>query len=54
MSLGPVLGGWIYDTTHSYGGLYITSFAMGVGALLIAATFRPFPKPAASAPQPAE
>ena len=54
MSLGPVLGGWIYDTTHSYGGLYITSFAMGVGALLIAATFRPFPKAAVTAVQAAE
>ncbi len=44
MSTGPVLGGWIFDTTHSYGWLYIASFGMGVGALLIAATFRPFPK----------
>ena len=48
MSTGPVLGGWIFDTTHSYGWLYIASFGMGVGALLIAATFRPFPK----APEP--
>ena len=44
MSTGPLLGGWIFDTTHSYGWLYIASFGMGVGALLIAATFRPFPK----------
>ncbi len=48
MSTGPLLGGWIFDTTHSYGWLYIASFGMGVGALLIAATFRPFPK----APEP--
>ena len=48
MSTGPLLGGWIFDTTHSYGWLYIASFGMGVGALLIATTFRPFPK----APQP--
>jgi hypothetical protein len=39
-----VLGGWLYDTTGSYGSLYLTCFAMGVGACLIAATFRPFPK----------
>jgi MFS family permease len=45
MALGPVLGGWLYDTTGSYGGLYLTSAAMGLGAFLIALTFRPFPKP---------
>jgi MFS family permease len=44
MASGPVLGGWLYDTTGSYGSLYLTCFAMGVGACLIAATFRPFPK----------
>ena len=44
MSTGPILGGWIYDTTGSYGWLYIGSFAMGLGAFLIAMTFRPFPK----------
>jgi MFS family permease len=44
MASGPVLGGWLYDTTGSYGGLYLTSFAMGIGAFLIAMTFRPFPK----------
>jgi MFS family permease len=53
MALGPVLGGWLYDTTGSYGGLYLTSFAMGIGAFLIAMTFRPFPKPAAGGPQTA-
>ncbi len=52
MSTGPLLGGWIFDRTGSYGWLYIASFAMGVGALLIAATFKPFPK--APAVQPAE
>jgi MFS family permease len=49
MALGPVLGGWLYDTTGSYGGLYLTSFAMGIGAFLIAMTFRPFPKAAPKA-----
>ena len=44
MASGPVLGGWLYDTTGSYGGLYLTSFAMGIGAFLIAMSFRPFPK----------
>ena len=44
MATGPVLGGWIFDTTGNYGWLYIASVGMGVGACLIAATFRPFPK----------
>jgi len=44
MSTGPVLGGWIYDTTGSYGWLYIGSFVLGLGAFLVAMTFRPFPK----------
>jgi MFS family permease len=43
MATGPLLGGWIFDTTGRYGGLYITSFGMGVGAALIALTFKPFP-----------
>jgi MFS family permease len=46
MATGPLLGGWLYDTTGSYGGLYLTCFGMGLGAFLIALTFRPFPKPA--------
>jgi MFS family permease len=44
MASGPVLGGWLYDTTGSYGSLYLTCFAMGVGACIIAMTFRPFPR----------
>ncbi len=41
MATGPVLGGLIYDLTGSYGGLYLASFGMGLGAVLIALTFRP-------------
>ena len=44
MATGPVLGGWIFDTTGSYGGLYITCFGLGLCAFLIAMSFRPFPK----------
>jgi MFS family permease len=44
MATGPLLGGWIFDATGSYGLLYIASFGMGIGAFLIAMTFRPFPK----------
>ena len=45
MALGPVAGGLIHDVTGSYTWLYIGSCAMGVGAFLIALTFRPM-KPA--------
>lgn len=44
MATGPLFGGWIFDTTGNYGWLYIASFGMGVGACLIAACFRPFPR----------
>jgi MFS family permease len=44
MAMSPLLGGWIFDSTGSYGWLYIASFGMGIGALLIALAFRPFPK----------
>jgi MFS family permease len=44
MATGPVAGGLIYDTFASYAWLYIGSFAVGLGAFLIALTFRPFPK----------
>ena len=49
MALGPTLGGWIFDTTGGYGALYLTSFGLGLGAFLIAMTFRPFPPPAGAA-----
>jgi MFS family permease len=44
MAAGPVAGGLIYDTFASYAWLYIGSWAIGLGAFLIAMTFRPFPK----------
>jgi MFS family permease len=44
MASGPVAGGLIYDTFASYAWLYIGSWAVGLGAFLIALTFRPFPK----------
>ncbi|MEO8530987.1 MAG: MFS transporter, partial [Deltaproteobacteria bacterium] len=45
MSTGPILGGWIFDTTGDYGWMYIACFGIGIGAFLIAMLFRPFPKP---------
>jgi MFS family permease len=43
MATGPLAGGLIYDTFASYAWLYIGSWAVGLGAFLIALTFRPFP-----------
>jgi MFS family permease len=54
MATGPVAGGLIYDAFASYAWLYIGSSAVGLGAFLIALTFRPFPKLAGQpAPVPA-
>lgn len=52
MALGPPIGGWIYDATGSYAWLYVGSFGMGLGAMLIALLFPPFPS-RQSAAQPA-
>jgi len=52
MALGPAIGGWIYDTTGSYGWLYIASFGIGLGAVAIALAFPPFPSQRRD-PQPA-
>jgi MFS family permease len=42
MAISPLLGGWIYDTTGSYGWLFLGSFGIGLGAVAIALTFQPF------------
>src|SRR6186713_590090 len=44
MATGPLLGGLLYDNFATYSWLYVGSWAMGIGAFLIALTFRPFPK----------
>jgi MFS family permease len=44
MATGPLTGGLIFDTFASYGWLFIGSFGLGIGAFLIAMTFRPFPR----------
>jgi MFS family permease len=54
MATGPLAGGLIYDAFASYAWLYIGSWAVGLGAFLIAMTFRPFSRGAAQpAPMPA-
>jgi MFS family permease len=44
MATGPLAGGLIYDTFASYSWLYLGAWGMGIGAFLMAMTFRPFPK----------
>jgi len=53
MAFGPAIGGWIYDTTGSYGWLYIGSFGVGLGAVAIALAFPPFPSERRALAQPA-
>ena len=48
MATGPVAGGLIYDHFGSYSWLFVASCAFGIGAFLIALTFRPFPEGAAT------
>jgi MFS family permease len=50
MALGPIAGGWIYDTFATYLWLYLGSAGIGFCAFLIAMTYRPFPKLAAPEP----
>ena len=42
MASGPLVGGLIYDRLGGYGWLCLGSAAVGLGAFLIALTFRPF------------
>ena len=53
MALGPVAGGLIYDTFGSYGWLYVGAWGIGLGAFLIALTFRPFAREETPAAVPA-
>jgi len=54
MATGPLAGGLIYDSFASYGWLYIGAWGVGIGAFLIALTFKPYaaqptPEPARAA-----
>ncbi|MCK3776946.1 MFS transporter [Ensifer sesbaniae] len=44
MATGPIAGGMIYDALASYTWLYVGSWGIGLGAFLIALTFRPAPR----------
>jgi MFS family permease len=56
MAIGPVAGGWVYDALGSYFWMFLASTIIGVGAVLVATTFRaPRPLvPALAAPSPAQ
>ena len=43
MAAGPVVGGLIFDRFGSYGWLYLGSWGIGIGAFLVALTFKPRP-----------
>lgn len=44
MSTGPLLGGLVFDNFGSYAPMYVGSWGMGLAAMLILMTFRPFPR----------
>jgi MFS family permease len=44
MATGPLAGGLIFDSFGSYSWLYIGAWGMGIGAFLIASSFKPFPR----------
>ena len=52
MAIGPWAGGWLYDTSGSYFWLFMGSFGIGLGAVAIAATFRPPGGVPAAVPSP--
>jgi MFS family permease len=53
MALGPLAGGWLFDTFNGYAWLYIGSFGIGLGAMAIALTFKPAAPRAPFVAQPA-
>jgi len=52
MAIGPWAGGWLYDTLGSYFWLFMGSFGIGIGAVAIAAAFRPPGRVPAAVPSP--
>jgi MFS family permease len=43
MAIGPLAGGWIFDTFNGYGWLYVGAFALALGAVAVALAFPPLP-----------
>ena len=53
MALGPLAGGLIYDAFATYTWMYVGAWGMGIGATLMALTFRSRAGRGTAAPQPA-
>ncbi|AJY46112.1 MFS transporter [Martelella endophytica] len=53
MALGPLAGGLIYDTFATYTWMYVGAWGMGIGATLMAMTFRSKASRDTAMPQPA-
>jgi MFS family permease len=49
MALGPVVGGWIFDTYHDYRWLYLSSTGIAIAAAAVAIAFPPLPRTPARA-----
>ena len=45
MALGPLAGGWVFDTFHAYNWLYVGSFAIGITAVAVALSFPSVKRP---------
>lgn len=50
MATGPLIGGLIFDSLQSYTWLYAGAWALGIGAFLIAMTFKPVQRQPAAMP----
>ena len=48
MALGPLAGGWVFDTFHAYNWLHVGSFGIGLAAVAVALSFPSVRRP----PQP--
>jgi MFS family permease len=48
MALGPLAGGWVFDTFQTYNWLYVGSFGIGIAAVAVALSFPSARRP----PQP--
>jgi MFS family permease len=53
MALGPLAGGWLFDSFGVYDWLYIGSLLIGFAAVAVALAFPPFPSRQTAAPLPA-
>lgn len=45
MALGPLAGGWVFDTFQTYNWLYVGSFGIGIAAVAVALSFPSVKRP---------